>query len=154
MSFFRKFATRYAQFKVIRQERDAIATKTIGNLLAEELFTPASPNYIEMRFEDADDPSRQVVVNARRLDGKTPHELRRDAEQEAERLRIVLSQFVRLANNQHVLIAGDVAWLKVRTLNEGIKSIPVRLDGEVLEAVQIDQEQRELALNAARELMK
>ncbi len=155
MSLFRDFATRYAQFKVLRQERDAIATKALGNLLAEEVFTPNTANYIEMHFVDDQDESRKVVVTASRCDGKSPHQLRREAEDELKRLQILAGSLVQILTEQFVAHneSDGTACLHIKTYN-GYESAPLTLDAETLKVLELQRQRRELALKTARELLK
>lgn len=54
---------------------------------AELLKEKGGPNYLEMQFTDRREPRMRMVLTLRWEDGKTPHELRAEAEQERDTLR-------------------------------------------------------------------
>lgn len=93
MKIFKSFARRYAAFKVRKQWERHAAGAAIGQLLSEQMCDQRAPNYLEMTF-NADD-GRQFVVNVRRLEGKTPHQIRNEEELKVARLTAQLNELIR-----------------------------------------------------------
>jgi hypothetical protein len=69
-----------------------------------------APNYVEVLLAQGEETDPSLIMTLRRLDGKTPHQLRQEAEDEIERLRGLLREcraFIRLALDDAGLVDAD-----------------------------------------------
>ena len=66
------------------------AVEFFASMICEFYKANGGENYVEMRLANPKDPAEQYVVTVRKLLGKTPHELRVEAESKltAERARL------------------------------------------------------------------
>jgi hypothetical protein len=78
MSMFSKFNEAYYRFKLNQQFKGYAATASIGELICKQMAHPHAPNYVEMSFSSSD--GEDFIVTTRRHTGKTPHQLRQEAE--------------------------------------------------------------------------
>lgn len=67
------------------------ACQLLANCFADQFRSSGATNYLEMSFESNDADIGELVVTMQRKDGKTPSELRSDAEAENKAMRSVLS---------------------------------------------------------------
>lgn len=149
MSIFSKFAHRWALINTYHAHKKSVACQAIGSMLSEEVFTDTTPNYIEMTFQDSADPSRKVVVTARRNDGESPHQLRKRAEDKVFELEEAQANLVGFAKTVEFFEAEGVAWIRIRT-REGVLALPLCADPLKVAAVATVEEIRKTALKAAR----
>lgn len=78
MSMFSKFNEAYYRFKLNQKFKGYAATASIGELICKQMAHPHAPNYVEMSFSSSD--GEDFIVTTRRHTGKTPHQLRQEAE--------------------------------------------------------------------------
>lgn len=81
---------------------DAPIIGALASALAQWFAEQGGPNYAEMQFSTVDPEVGPLILTVQRKDGKTPHELRAEAERDADRLRAERSAL------EHHLKHGDM----------------------------------------------
>ena len=115
MSFFSRFAHRWAMYKTYSDFKEYAATAAIGQLIAEQMDHGQAPNYVEMTFSAND--GRKFVINVRRFEGETPHQLRKAAEAEASELLQVQDTMMELILSlDPELLTPEQVFLRVKAL--------------------------------------
>lgn len=96
-----------------------------------------SPNYTEMRFVPAVSNGTCITVTVKKHDGKTPHEKRIEAEQEAAKLRAKLAEKqAELAQNEGVIsrLTGNLSDAQFMRRGDGNEIFSLRQRAEQAEA--------------------
>jgi len=75
---FSRFNEAYYRFKLNQKFKGHAATAAIGELICQQMAHHQAPNYVEMTFSSSD--GEDFIVTTRRHTGKTPHQLRQEAE--------------------------------------------------------------------------
>lgn len=119
MSIFARFAHRWAMYKTYSEFKEHAATAAIGQLLADQMDHQQAPNYVEMTFSTKD--GREFVVTVRRLEGETPHQLRKAAEAQASELLQVQGRLVEFAQSFEFLCDEGFVLMRMPNLACGAK---------------------------------
>lgn len=89
-------------------ELEARPEQAIAAALAARLLESPAANYVESTFTvEGIDGVAEITVILRRIEGKTPHELRRDAEQERDALRAEVERLRKAMQDVCAVIDAD-----------------------------------------------
>ena len=95
------------------------AVQLMVDALADQFVESGAPNYIEMQFHSK--ATGPLLFTLQRVDGKTPHQLRAEAEQERDALRAELSKQQALTDAaQHI---AEVAQSRANQLQAKIEAM-------------------------------
>ena len=123
-----------------------LASQMLANAFAGQFKGSCATNYLELSFEHPD--VGRFTVTMQKVSGKTPGQLKAEAESQASKLLQAQNLLVEALSDTELVNDDGLVWLKVRA-PDGVVTIPVNADPTLLVTAKRMQQARSAALQAA-----